>query len=268
MSPKCAILRDPGTNCHRESRAAAELVGFTVYDVFLKQLLEGEGNINDYQFLIDAGGFGHGDYIRAGAIKGGVRMRKLGAQFEEFYANGGLMLMICNGAQDGVQGGFISSQPKAIGEQDVTLYNNACGNFRNQPVYLSNVNRGSCVFTKGVTGVVSFPMRNGQGRFIPKNDEVLKRLYTDDQVVLKYVTPDGREPSTEREQRLHNPTGSVDQIAGVCNKKGTWLALMPHPEAAIDPFTDGQWTSEAGPKEKGDGVLIFKNAYEYAVEKL
>jgi phosphoribosylformylglycinamidine synthase len=262
MKPKCAILRDPGTNCHRESRAAAELVGFAVYDVFIKELLEGRKDINDYHFIIDAGGFGNGDYIRAGAIKG-ARMRKVGGQFEEFYDNGKLMLMICNGAQDGVQSGLISSRNGPIGEQDITLYKNKCGNFRNQPVYLQNVNKSKCAFTKGLSKTVCFPMRNGEGRFIPKDEKVLKRLYDDDQVVFKYVTPDGSAPVLEKDQKLFNPTGSVDRIAGVCNKRGNWLALMPHPECAIDPFTDWRWTGERGPKNEGDGVIIFRNAYEY-----
>ncbi len=266
MNPKCAILRDPGTNCHRESRAAAEKVGFEVYDVFIKELIEKRKKLNDYHFLIDAGGFGHGDYIRSGAIKA-VRMRLVADQFEEFYAKNGLMLMICNGAQDGVQGGFISSSDSAIAEQDVTLYKNKCGNFRNQPVYLENVNKGKCVFTQGIKRILCFPMRNGEGRFIPKSDEVLKRLYDDDQVVFKYVAPD-RFPMSEDDEKLYNPTGSVDRIAGVCNKKGTWLALMPHPECAIDPFTDGQWTGEFGPMIEGDGEIIFKNAHKYAVERL
>jgi phosphoribosylformylglycinamidine synthase len=47
-------------------------------------------------------------------------------------------------------------------------------------------------------------------------------------VILRYATSDGRiEPSA-------NPNGSIENIAGICNREGNVFGLMPHPDRACE----------------------------------
>ncbi len=271
---RCAILAGPGANCYRESRRSVEMVGFDHKDVHIYDLLEGRDDINNYHFLFMQGGFGFGDYVRAGGIEGALIRRKLAGQFTKFHGDGKIILAVCNGFQKAVQGGLLTSDG-FMGESDITLYYNDCGDFRDYPVHLLNVNKGKCIFTKGIEDLCTFPMRNGQGKLITKgfydgDMSVVKRLFENDQVVFTYTDPEGHvlEPSGDY-RRSWDPTGSIMHIAGICdNEKGTVLGLMPHPEARTDPFTAEDWTSEAGPKAEGDGVIIFANAMDYCKSEL
>ena len=271
---KCAILAAPGANCYRESRRAVEKVGFEHKDVHIYDLLEGKESILNYDFLFMQGGFSFGDYVRAGGIEGAFIREKLSHDFRKFYENGKITLAVCNGFQGAVQAGLLTSN-NLFGERDITLYYNDCGDFRNWPVYLRNVNVDKCIFTKGMNNIIRLPMRNGQGKLITKDfydgdKTILKKLFDNDQVVFVYVDPEGKDLCSEGDyRRTWDPTGSVSHIAGICDKnKGTILGMMPHPECAIDPFTDELWTSETGPKKEGDGIKIFVNAIDYCKSNL
>ncbi|MBN2330469.1 MAG: phosphoribosylformylglycinamidine synthase subunit PurQ [Candidatus Aenigmarchaeota archaeon] len=271
---RCAILAGPGANCYRESRHAVATVGFDHKDVHIYDLLGGRDDINNYDFLFMQGGFGFGDYVRAGGIEGALIRRKLADQFRKFHGDGKIILAVCNGFQKAVQAGLLTSDD-FLGESDITLYYNDCGDFRDYPVHLKHVNNGKCIFTRGIEDVRTFPMRNGQGKLITKgyyqgDRTIVKKLFANDQVVFTYTDPDGRvlEPYGDY-RRSWDPTGSVLHIAGICDKeKGTVLGLMPHPEARIDPLTDENWTSERGPKSEGDGLIIFANAMDYCKSEL
>lgn len=271
---KCAIMAAPGANCYRESRKAVEMVGFDHNDVHIYDLLEGRESILNYDFLFIQGGFSFGDYVRAGGIEGAYIREKLADDFRKFYDNGKIILAVCNGFQAAVQAGLLTSKG-IFEERDITLYYNDSGDFRNFPVNLRNVNKGKCIFTKGLDNVIRLPMRNGQGKLITGDyyngdRTVLKRLTNNDQVVFTYVDPDSNILNLDVDyRRSWDPTGSVSHIAAICDeKRGTILGMMPHPECAIDPFTDELWTSEEGPKEEGDGVRIFVNAIDYCKSNL
>jgi phosphoribosylformylglycinamidine (FGAM) synthase-like amidotransferase family enzyme len=266
---RCAIMAGPGANCYRESRHAVGLVGFEHKDVHIYDLLEGRESLDGYHFIFLQGGFGFGDYVRAGGIEGAFFREKLSDQFGRFHKDGKIMLAVCNGFQKAVQAGLLTSEG-VFGERDITLYYNDCGDFRDYPVHLKNVNGGKCIFTPGIDSVLSLPMRNGQGKLITSgfysgDRSVVDRLFKNDQVVFAYVDPEGKalEPESDY-RRSWDPTGSVLHIAGICDgEKGTILGMMPHPEARVDPFTDENWTAEAGPKKEGDGLRIFVNAMDY-----
>ncbi len=271
---RCAILAAPGANCYRESRHAVEKVGFMHRDVHIYDLLEGRDSILNYDFLFMQGGFSFGDYVKAGSIEGAFIREKLSGDFNKFYKDGKIILAVCNGFQATTKAGLLTTNG-LFGERDITLYYNDCGNFRNFPVHLLNVNRGKCIFTKDLNKVLRLPMRNGEGKLITKgfyngDKRALNRLINNDQVVFAYTDPEGKNLDTEGDyRRSWDPTGSVLHIAGICDRdKGTVLGLMPHPEGAIDPFTDELWTAEPGPKEEGNGVVIFENAMKYLKENL
>ena len=79
---------------------------------------------------------------------------------------------------------------------------------------------------------IVIPIKNGEGSF-QCSDETLKELEDEGRVVLRYV---GK-----------NPNGSRNAIAGISNKRGNVVGVMPHPEQAIEDLT--------GPSE--DGLNFF-----------
>jgi phosphoribosylformylglycinamidine synthase len=254
-------------NCQAETASLLRHVGFDVEEVLLKELLEGRYRITDYDLVFDPGGFGHGDHIRSG-VRVAIKLKGLAKDWKKFYEEGRLFLGICNGFQDMTQGGFLTTQERAISDQEFTLLPNEFGPYRNHDVYLKNVNRGKCIFTKGID-IIRLPIRHAEGRFfvkgLPEDRRLLQRLYEQDQVVFKYVAPDGSslENASAEMRKKWCYNGSVDCIAGICDPKGIWLGMMPHPEVRYNPYTDPLWTAESGIKSEGDGVKILANAFGY-----
>jgi phosphoribosylformylglycinamidine synthase I len=72
--------------------------------------------------------------------------------------------------------------------------------------------------------VLNIPIAHHDGNFFCDND-TLKSLYDNEQVLVKYCDKDGN---------IKNPNGSIDSIAGICNKEKNVFGLMPHPERAME----------------------------------
>ena len=110
---------------------------------------------------------------------------------------------------------------------------------------------------------IYFPVAHGEGKFIPKDAAVLKKLKANGQIIFTYCAPDGNKPVYP-----DNPNGSTEDIAGVCDPTGRVLGLMPHPERHFlfeqHPF----WTRLTRTGEFGDGAQIFKNGVQYVKEHL
>jgi hypothetical protein len=127
------------------------------------------------------------------------------------------------------------------------------------------------MFTGGMENLYA-PIRHGEGKFIPGNRQVLDRLWRNGHVVMQYTDARYR-PTMEFPL---NPNASVDSIAGICDETGRVFGLMPHPEAFNHITNHPRYTTlreeyrRAGRAlpEEGDGVQIWKNAVEYAIEKL
>jgi len=105
-----------------------------------------------------------------------------------------------------------------------TLTFNAQGHFECRWVTLKSASN-TCVWTKGLDETIYCPIAHGEGRFVPADDQVCRALWDDDRVALTYA--DG------------NPNGSVDDIAGICDRSGLVLGLMPHPERLADKALSG-----------------------------
>jgi phosphoribosylformylglycinamidine synthase len=101
------------------------------------------------------------------------------------------------------------------------------------------------------------PMAHGEGKFVPASDETRQMLWDDDRVALVYVKPDGRPAGGEFP---HNPNGSVDDIAGICDSTGLVLGLMPHPERHLSPLQHPAWTRLTAIPDAAPGLRLFKNA--------
>ena len=109
-----------------------------------------------------------------------------------------------------------------------------------------------------------FPVRHGEGKFIPRDEAALERIIGKNLSVLQYAKEDGLAPTMEYP---YNPNGSVAAIAGICDETGRVFGLMPHPEAYLYGVNHPRWTREKVPDE-GLGLGLFRNAIAYLRKNL
>jgi len=146
--------------------------------------------------------------------------------------------------------------------QETTIYTNDSGKFECRWVYLKHIDNGKCVFTRNIKDVIYLPIAHGEGKFTTVDKDTLDALEAGDQVVFKYVDPEGNYAGYP-----WNPNGSDRHIAGICDSTGRIFGMMPHPERYLSKYNHPRWTREELQNE-GDGMAIFRNAVEYAEREL
>jgi phosphoribosylformylglycinamidine synthase I len=243
------ILRAPGTNCDQETAFAFEQAGSLVELAHVNQLVRGDKSLSQYQILVIPGGFTYGDDVSGGKILANELRLKLGEAIQRFFDQGGLILGICNGFQVLVKAGIL---PPAENGQRLTLAGNDSNRFECHWVYLKVNQKSPCIFTKGISALY-LPVAHGEGKVMAEA-ETLDKL----NVVVRYADEKG----DIKVGYPHNPNGSEDNIAGICDSSGRIFALMPHPERFIRWTQHPRWTREA-PRQHGDGLSVFLNAVEW-----
>ncbi|MHC4295023.1 MAG: phosphoribosylformylglycinamidine synthase I, partial [Planctomycetota bacterium] len=239
-----------------ETQYALELGGFEAKRVHVFRLMENPATLGEYQFLVIPGGFSYGDDVAAGKILANQMLHRLSEPLNEFLAAGKLVLGICNGFQVMIKSGLLPWGKVAPGEvnRDATLAWNDSGKFEDRWVRL-RCESDKCVFlSKGE--MISLPIAHAEGKFIPRDEGVLKTLQDDDQVSVRYVNERG-DPG----DYPINPNGSVDDIAGICDSTGRAMGLMPHPERFVEITHHPRWTR--GGIERADGRIFFERARKY-----
>lgn len=249
------VLRAPGTNCDAETAYAFQQAGAISSLCHVNQLIRHERRLSDYQILVFPGGFSYGDDIAAGKVQAVELKEKLGAEIQQFVEDGGLILGICNGFQVLAKAGILPDlkQPDA---PPLTLAANDSGKFECRWVHLLVAKTSPCIFTQGIDSMY-LPVAHGEGKVITDMRGLREinaaMFYTDESGNAQAGYP-------------HNPNGSMNNIAGVCDPTGRIFALMPHPERHIRFTQHPQWTRKK-PRESGDGLAIFKNAVKFARSK-
>jgi phosphoribosylformylglycinamidine synthase len=261
MTPKVLVLTGYGINCDMETQHAFRLAGADAERVHLTDLTNGTRKLSEFHILAFPGGFSFGDDIASGKVLANMIKYNLGEQVREFIDAGNLIIGICNGFQAMVKMGLLPGLNGDYTTQEVTLTFNDSGRFEDRWVHLRANRRTKCVFTKGLE-TIYLPVRHGEGKFVAKNPEVLARLKKGNNIVFQYTDSEGKLAGYP-----HNPNGSVDNIAGICDDTGRVFGMMPHPEAYQHRTNHPRWTREELPEE-GAGVAIFRNAVEYVREKL
>ncbi len=255
---RALVLRAPGINCDRETARACRMVGFQTDLLHINQLVQTPERLLDYHFLVIPGGFSYGDDLGAGTLLAKNLTIHLGPQLQRFIDEGRPVLGICNGFQVLVRAGLLP----AIASTDhlsASLTENTSALFECRWVTLTTL-PGNCIFTRGIEHSIELPVAHGEGQLVLRDS--LASLQEGGQLPLLYSLPQGQ--SLGGVEYPYNPNGSVGNVAGVCNKRGNVLGLMPHPERYIHAL---QHPLRHGNRDgMGDGLLFFKNAYAYVAE--
>lgn len=248
MKPKALIVRTAGTNCDKESEFAFSSAGADA-DLLHINYVKEKSSLVDYQIVCIPGGFSYGDDLGAGKIFSLEFLCWLKDELSAFIDKGGLIIGICNGFQVLVKTGIL---PDSDFRQKVTLTVNDSGRFEDRWVYLKVTS--DSVWLKGLPDLINLPVAHGEGKFYSESG-ILDKIESESQVALRYV-----DSSLKPAGYPYNPNGSLNDIAGICDRSGRIFGLMPHPERCMFDHHSPFW------KEKDSvpfGQKIFKNAVDY-----
>jgi len=226
---KFGIIIFPGTWSDRDCYYALhDVLGQEASYIWHK-----ETQLSGYDCVILPGGFSYGDYLRVGAI---ARFCPIMTAVEQFAHDGGLVIGICNGFQILCEAGLLPG---------VLLPSNHL-QYRCQWVNLRVEDNSSSFTSKCEKGqVLKIPISHYEGNYYA-DEATLAQLESKHQVVFRYSTPSG-EVTKEV-----NPNGSLHNVAGIVNKEGNVMGMMPHPERACEPLLGSV-----------DGNLIWESIIEY-----
>ena len=214
MSARVGVVTFPGSLDDRDALRAIRFLGGESVPLW-----HGDTDLDGVDAVILPGGFSYGDYLRTGAI---ARFAPVMEPIREFAANGGPVLGICNGFQILCEAGLLPG----------ALIRNAGLKFVCRRVHV-RVETSLSVITAGLVAgeVLEVPIKHGEGQFVASQPE-LARIEDDGLVLFRYCSPDG-----DVDAPGANPNGSTNAIAGLRNRGGNVVGLMPHPEHAVDPDT-------------------------------
>ncbi|NHC33658.1 phosphoribosylformylglycinamidine synthase subunit PurQ [Scytonema millei] len=217
---KFGIVVFPGSNCDRD-------VAYVTRDILqqpTRMVWHEDTDLTDIDVVIVPGGFSYGDYLRCGAI---ARFSPVMQQVVDRAQQGKFVLGICNGFQILTEAGLLPG----------ALVRNRDLHFICDRVELK-VERTDLPWTQAysVGEVITVPIAHGEGRFYA-DKRTLEEIEANNQVLFRYAGD--------------NPNGSVNNIAGICNRQGNVLGMMPHPERAADPILGGT-----------DGLKLFQGLLE------
>lgn len=205
---KVSIIQFPGTNCEYDTKHAFEMLGADTEILWHKN----ESIPGDTDLLVVAGGFSYGDYLRSGAI---AKFSPVMKAVTKYANDGGKVLGICNGFQVLTEASLLPGALKRNESLHFISKHHTLKVVNNDNDFLKELNTDD---------IVNIPIAHHDGNYYI-DDKGLKELYDNDQVLLKYCDDNGKEK---------NPNGSVDSIAGICNKEKNVFGLMPHPERAME----------------------------------
>jgi phosphoribosylformylglycinamidine synthase len=220
-----AVLQFPASNCDQDAvHVLRNVLGHSA-----RLLWHKEDSLGGADAVIVPGGFSYGDYLRTGAI---ARFSPVMQAVQNFAANGGLVLGICNGFQILCEAGLLPG----------ALIRNRSLQFRCESVIINPATTDS-PFTNQIPAdkLLRIPIAHGEGCYYADQD-TLAALRDKNQILWRYV--DARGELTE----AANPNGSLENIAGICNEMRNVAGLMPHPERASEPILGS-----------ADGRLIFES---------
>ena len=222
---KFGVVVFPGSNCDHD---AYHLIK-KVIQAEIEYIWHADNSLRLFDAIILPGGFSYGDYLRAGAV---ARFSPVMQEIVRFAKEGGKVIGICNGFQILLESGLL---PGALIANDTLR-------FRCKPVHIKVINRDTDFTGKFRAGqVLTMPIAHYSGNYFA-DEETLAELEAENRIVFQYCTEDGDVVAEA------NPNGSCRNIAGVLNREGNVLGMMPHPERAGEPILGSD-----------DGLGIFES---------
>jgi phosphoribosylformylglycinamidine synthase len=218
----------PGSNCDKDIISCIE----RTIDQKVIELWHKDTDLQNCDVIFLPGGFSFGDYLRSGAI---AKFSPIMEKVIEFGKNGGYIIGICNGFQILTESGLLPG----------ALLHNTSNKFICKNVFLK-VNQSNTLVTNSYEkNVIKIPIAHGEGRFFA-DENTMNSLKKNDQIIFKYCNSNGEVSEAS------NPNGSLENIAGICNKEKNIFGMMPHPERAADVLLSNT-----------DGVALFKSILNY-----
>ncbi len=208
---KFAVIVFPGTNGDYD---AYDVLSRTLQQPVERVWHERE-NLDEFDCAILPAGFSYGDYLRTGAI---ARFSPVMRGIEKMAADGKLVLGICNGFQILLEAGFL---PGAMRKNDSLQFRNVWVNVKVENHSLPFTN----LYKKGQ--ILKMDIAHGEGNYYV-DEEILLDMKKNNQIVLRYCSSDGKISTGD------NPNGALENIAGICNRQGNVMGLMPHPERSSE----------------------------------
>lgn len=220
---KSAVIVFPASNCDRDAKSVLAATGLKPTMVWHR-----DTELPKVDLVVLPGGFSYGDYLRSGAM---AAHSPIMPAIKKHAQAGGLVLGICNGFQVLTEAGLLPG----------VLMRNAKLKFLCREVFL-RVDNAKTPFTKSYTPgqILNVPIAHHDGNYFA-DEKTLKLLEDNNQIAFRYCEADGDITDSA------NPNGSQRNIAGICNKQGNVLGMMPHPERHAELLLGG-----------ADGATLFK----------
>lgn len=211
---RVAVVVFPGTNCDQDVlHVFGGLLKAEAYPVWHR-----DTDLQNADLVVLPGGFSYGDYLRTGAL---AKLSPVMESVKEFAGQGGKVLGICNGFQILCESGLLPG----------VLLENVGRRFLSQFVHI-RADRSNAFFTSGMPDnkVITCPIAHFQGNYFA-DATTLAELEKNGQVVFRYCDVNGK---VDAHDHSINVNGSCNAIAGISNKAGNVVGLMPHPERAAE----------------------------------
>jgi phosphoribosylformylglycinamidine synthase len=222
---KFGVVVFPGSNCDQDCF-------YVIKDVLkqpVKYIWHKDTGLDSLDCVVLPGGFSYGDYLRTGAV---AKFSPIMKSIVDFANRGGFVIGICNGFQILLEAGLLPG----------AMLRNKNLHFICKFVYIRTENNHTA-FTNFCHKhqVLNIPIAHNEGNYYI-DEEGLQELKRNNQIVFRYCAPEGNV------NEAYNPNGAMYSIAGIINKQGNVLGMMPHPERSSEKLLNSE-----------DGLFIFKS---------
>ena len=218
-----SVITFPGSNCDRDMDVALKKFGFKN-----KMIWHDDIELPKTDLVVLPGGFSYGDYLRCGSM---ASKSKIMQSVINFAKSGGKVIGVCNGFQILVESGLLPG----------VLLRNKYLEFICKNIFVKINNKKNSFFKNVKKDILKLHIAHNEGNYFCSEDQI-KEINDNNQIALYYSDADGNVNETS------NPNGSINNIAGVFNKKMNVVGMMPHPERMIDSALSGE-----------DGSIFFEN---------
>ena len=250
VKPKIAILREQGINGHIEMAAAFSKAGFEATDVHMSQILSGEISLSRFKGLAACGGFSYGDVLGAG--RGWANSILLNERAKDefskyFLRHDSFTLGVCNGCQ------MISNLREIIpGTEDWPSFERNTSEQFEARFTGVKINNSKSILFEGMQGsVLPIAIAHGEGKATFKSKLPINKIS------MQYVDHSGNSSQVYP----HNPNGSENAAAAICDETGRITIMMPHPERVFRTVQNS-WHPKDW-KERSPWMRMFENAREW-----